>query len=1093
MKSLRVGAAFLFAALLAGCGGNSTPVGISISPTMATVVLGVGTVQFAAPVTGTSNTAVTWSIASTGSATNIGSITQTGLYTAPLTLPMPNTVRVTATAQARTGVTASAIVTIVSGVIVTIKPPSATIGTSETFQFTATVTGTTNTAVNFFVNGIAGPNTPFGDITPTGLYTAPASVPSPSTFNVTAVSAADPAQSASSLVTILTATDPTLSSIDITQAAQGSVFQDFYATGSNFFSTSTLLVNGTPIPTAFLSTTLLRGRIPSSLLVNAATVPVVVQRQNPPDDSAPRNLPINPMRPGVISSSPPSAPQGSGSTSISLDGGFYSPAGTTVQFNGSGPRAFSLTGTRQMNLGLSSADLANAGLFSLVVNNAGVSSSISPEAAVNLAVEPPASAIPSAVVNTITVGSQPTALALNAATNKLAVVNRGDNTVSLIDLNTNGVTTVSLPAGSAPTGVAVDNIMDLAVVVDSGTNSLSLLDMSAGTLIGSPVALPTGTTPFSIGISSLSHRALVANSSTNLATVVDLTTMPPTVLPQIGGVNSPISTGPTPGIDVEPRLNWAIVTPGGSGSVSIVDLGMPASIGGNMPSVIASLTLSTSVQGVAINPETEQAVLTDPNAILGASFTLFSVLDQTTTNVSLDKGEVAAAVNPLTNVGVLVNSTTNLATVVDLRTMLAIKAVPVGVSPQAVAIDPGTNLAYVANSGSGTVSVMFLGALRDPHLTQVSPADTFTSATPLTLIVNGHGFSSGSAIRLDGVSLSTTTVPSSCVVACRQLSATVPASMLAVPRRFVVDVQDGSSVTNTSSLTVIGAVTVGMSPRAVAVDPTRSLAVVTNSGDNTISIVDLVALTASLPVNVGASPQGVAVLPRLGRAAVTNFGSNNVSIVDYVGQQLVSNIPLPTNAAPLGVAINPDTATAVVANNGANSVSLLNVGTAQLLTNVLVDTGPVGVAIDPITNMAAVTASTQGTVDFLTLPGGAMTGRSTVTFQDPTGVTLDPVADNFIVANSLQNGVVILSQPPAFPRVGINPVSIDYDFQTSTLVTVNGASHTISVMDFLGQRVQAVVGFGGSSRFSVAINPLMSLAVVVDQNNNRVLLVPLPR
>jgi DNA-binding beta-propeller fold protein YncE len=493
-------------------------------------------------------------------------------------------------------------------------------------------------------------------------------------------------------------------------------------------------------------------------------------------------------------------------------------------------------------------------------------------------------------------------------------------------------------------------------------------------------------------------------------------------------------------------------------------LGMPASIGGNMPSVIASLTLSTSVQGVAINPETEQAVLTDPNAILGASFTLFSVLDQTTTNVSLDKGEVAAAVNPLTNVGVLVNSTTNLATVVDLRTMLAIKAVPVGVSPQAVAIDPGTNLAYVANSGSGTVSVMFLGALRDPHLTQVSPADTFTSATPLTLIVNGHGFSSGSAIRLDGVSLSTTTVPSSCVVACRQLSATVPASMLAVPRRFVVDVQDGSSVTNTSSLTVIGAVTVGMSPRAVAVDPTRSLAVVTNSGDNTISIVDLVALTASLPVNVGASPQGVAVLPRLGRAAVTNFG-----------------------------AINPDTATAVVANNGANSVSLLNVGTAQLLTNVLVDTGPVGVAIDPITNMAAVTASTQGTVDFLTLPGGAMTGRSTVTFQDPTGVTLDPVADNFIVANSLQNGVVILSQPPAFPRVGINPVSIDYDFQTSTLVTVNGASHTISVMDFLGQRVQAVVGFGGSSRFSVAINPLMSLAVVVDQNNNRVLLVPLPR
>jgi DNA-binding beta-propeller fold protein YncE len=480
---------------------------------------------------------------------------------------------------------------------------------------------------------------------------------------------------------------------------------------------------------------------------------------------------------------------------------------------------------------------------------------------------------------------------------------------------------------------------------------------------------------------------------------------------------------------------------------------------------------------------------------LGASYAIFSVLDQTTTIVNLDKGEVAAAVNPLTNIGVLVNAVTNFATVVDLRTMVTLKTIFVGAgaAPGAVAIDPGSNMAYVANSGSGTVSVLFLGALRDPHITQVSPADTFTSATPLTLIVNGHGFSSGSAIRLDGISLPTTTVPPSCVAACRQLQAMVPPSMLAAPRRFVVDVQDGSNITNASSLMVIGTVAVGMSPQAVAVDPTRNLAVVTNSGDDTVSIVDLIALTASSPVNVGANPQGVAVLPRLGRAAVTNFGSNNVSIVDYVGQLLIGTVSLPANAAPLGVAINPDTAVAVVANNGANSVSLLAVDTGQVLTTTLVDTGPIGVAIDPIMNMAAVTASTQGTVDFLTLPGGAMTGRSTVVFNVPTGVTLDPVADDFIVANSVQNSVEVLAPAPIPIRVGINPVSIDYDFQTSTLVTANGASHTISVMDLLAEKTQAVVGFGGSSQFSVAIDPLLSLVVVVDQNNNRVLLVPLPR
>jgi DNA-binding beta-propeller fold protein YncE len=238
------------------------------------------------------------------------------------------------------------------------------------------------------------------------------------------------------------------------------------------------------------------------------------------------------------------------------------------------------------------------------------------------------------------------------------------------------------------------------------------------------------------------------------------------------------------------------------------------------------------------------------------------------------------------------------------------------------------------------------------------------------------------------------------------------------------------------------------------------------------------------------------VLPRLGRAAVTNFGSNNVSIVDYVGLVVAPPIALPTNAQPLGVAIQPDTATAVVANSGANSVSLLSVGTGQLLTNVLVDTRPVGVAIDPVMNIAAVTCSTQGTVRLLTLPGGALNPTPFSGLQNPMGITLDPVTDVFIVANGTLNQVNIIdpvTRTPAFFRVGINPVSIDYNFQTDTLVTVNGASHTISVIDFLGKHVQAVTGFGGSSQFSVAIHPLMSLAVVVDQNNNRVLLVPLPR
>jgi DNA-binding beta-propeller fold protein YncE len=60
------------------------------------------------------------------------------------------------------------------------------------------------------------------------------------------------------------------------------------------------------------------------------------------------------------------------------------------------------------------------------------------------------------------------------------------------------------------------------------------------------------------------------------------------------------------------------------------------------------------------------------------------------------------------------------------------------------------------------------------------------------------------------------------------------------------------------------------------------------------------------------------------------------------------------------------------------------------------------------------------------------------------------------------------------------------------LVTANNVSNTISVIDYLSQTVQAVLPIANSAMFSVAIDPLSNMAVVADQANNRVLIVPLP-
>jgi len=77
--------------------------------------------------------------------------------------------------------------------------------TGETQHVTATVQNTANTAVTWQVNAVSGGNATVGTISSSGLYTAPAVVPSPATVTVTAVSQADATKSASAQVTITAA------------------------------------------------------------------------------------------------------------------------------------------------------------------------------------------------------------------------------------------------------------------------------------------------------------------------------------------------------------------------------------------------------------------------------------------------------------------------------------------------------------------------------------------------------------------------------------------------------------------------------------------------------------------------------------------------------------------------------------------------------------------------------------------------------------------------------------------------------------------------------------------------------------------------
>jgi hypothetical protein len=247
---------------LVGCGGgggtaNTTPPAVAVSittPASAQTVPVNGTLAITAAVAKTTNTAVTWTVNGvTNGNSTYGTIAGSGLsvtYTAPPTMPGTATFNITATSQADTTKSASVSVTISAGVAVSMTTPTGpqNLVVSSTLGFTASVTGTSNTGVTWTVNGITNGNATYGTIAGSGLtvtYDAPAAVPSPATFNVTATSVADNTKSASVSVTITAAVAVAVSITSPTNLTQSVVVNGTLAITAAVANTSNTAVTWT--------------------------------------------------------------------------------------------------------------------------------------------------------------------------------------------------------------------------------------------------------------------------------------------------------------------------------------------------------------------------------------------------------------------------------------------------------------------------------------------------------------------------------------------------------------------------------------------------------------------------------------------------------------------------------------------------------------------------------------------------------------------------------------------------------------------------------------------------------------------------------
>jgi DNA-binding beta-propeller fold protein YncE len=547
---------------------------------------------------------------------------------------------------------------------------------------------------------------------------------------------------------------------------------------------------------------------------------------------------------------------------------------------------------------------------------------------------------------------------------------------------------------------------------------------------------------------------------------------------------------------------------------------------------------------VSFNPTLNQVSLLDPSLLQRAAIVstgqnglatvcLANCTSAAPTNVSILG---AIAVDSVNNLALVVNSGSGNISVFQLGTL---KSVHIG-RVQTPAIDAGSANVTTPASLSPAVKIT-LGTAP----TAVSGVKIFGTGfdSGSQVLLDGVAFASGTLgnfTLVSGQEIDITIPPSVLNAGPRHyaLSVTSGSGVASNVSDFTVLEEIPLAPCGVSATAPNGT---PAAPGGVAIDEVHNLAAVTNTGlsCNQITVFSLnpanIFSQTVKTIATGATPTGVAVLPSLkytgqvtgtGVAVVTNSGSNSVSLLDLVNAVPVNDasgkpITVTVGTGPSGVAIDQETNLAVIANTGSANVSTIDL--TPLTANpigaltpgiVPVDTNPTAVAIDPDRGsngrgLAVVTAlisiggsSPTGALDAVDIgaatPVRATSGSTSFLTATPTGVVFDPsVSPALFYAVSTQGNVITAFNPDSGAtqniKVGINPNAIAYNFQTGTILTVNSLSNTISIVDSQTFATRATLGIGGTSNFAAAIQTFTNLAVIADHDNNRVLLFPLPK
>lgn len=151
--------------------------------------------------------------------------------------------------------------------------------------------------------------------------------------------------------------------------------------------------------------------------------------------------------------------------------------------------------------------------------------------------------------------------------------------------------------------------------------------------------------------------------------------------------------------------------------------------------------------------------------------------------------------------------------------------------------------------------------------------------------------------------------------------------------------------TGTMSAEGVAEIAVGREPAHVVVDAQSRRAYVTNSMDNTLSVVDLQQKKVVATIATGKMPHGLRASPDGQELYVADVDDNSVSVIDTARAKQVALIPV--GKAPVQVGFTPDGRRAYVSLRDENSVAVVDTVQRKKIASVAVGRNPIQVFATP--------------------------------------------------------------------------------------------------------------------------------------------------